>query len=303
MDLRKGFMEQASEIRPTIYIYALCEPCGKVVRYVGQSSKPKHRYKGHLSDDSKTHKVHWVQSVLARGEVPVLKILARIKNCTEAQWKRAERRWIKRMADKGHRLTNSDPGGIGATLSPETRRRIGEKLKGHIVTEETRRKLSLCRPNEESRKKMSRSQRSRFKTWKFSSAAIERIRLAVQGRRLSQETRQKLSLHQKNRKRSRKEIARLVWMARNKSEETRRKISAGNKGKKRTPEQLERLSAAMIGRKVNKATREKIRATLTGRPHSPERIAALTRGQRKRRAREHASKPNEISPFARPENT
>ena len=71
-------------MNPTRYIYGLCDPVGKIVRYVGQSKHPEVRYKGHLIDDSKTHKVHWIQSLLREGKSPKLIILETIERCSEA---------------------------------------------------------------------------------------------------------------------------------------------------------------------------------------------------------------------------
>jgi len=245
-------------MRRAVYIYALCEPCGEAVRYVGQSTKPAHRYEGHLKEKARTHKVHWIQSVLAQGKKPVLKILDTISDCTEKQWQKAERFWINKMAGLGHRLTNADPGGIGTTMSFDTRRRIAETLKGRkrpeISKMFTGRKASSL-----AKKNMSKAQKRRFKKWSFSSEAIERIRLSSAGRKLSSEHKEKLRLANVGRVVSLETRARFSYLARNRSPETRAKISLANTGRKLTEEHKRKVGLSLKGHPVSDSTREKIR--------------------------------------------
>lgn len=270
-------------MNPTRYIYCLCEPDGKTVRYVGQSKCPQSRYKYHLIDDSKTHKVHWIQALLREGKSPKLKILEIILKCSEAQWKIAERKWIRKFSEDGNRLTNSDPGGIGTTLSEDTRRRIGEKLKGHLVTAATRLKLSKHKPSLKSRLKMSRSQKKRFKSWKFSPEAIGKIKEAASRKTISEDGRRRISEYMKNRIVSPSTRRKMSWNAKHRSLETRLKLSIANRGRKLTDEHRRKCSEALKGHQVSMKTRAKIRKALTGAKFTPERCKNISAGHERRR--------------------
>jgi predicted GIY-YIG superfamily endonuclease len=57
----------------------------------------------------------------------------------------AEHRWIEHFRQAGHKLYNLTEGGDGAeTLSAEVRAKISERHKGKVVSEETRRKMSVA---------------------------------------------------------------------------------------------------------------------------------------------------------------
>lgn len=244
------------------------------VRYVGQSKDPGNRFEGHLRDSDKTHKVHWIQSLLTNGKMPVLGILEVIENCSDVEWRIAERKWIAILANAGHRLTNADPGGIGrGTMSDETRKRISRKNKGRRHSKETIERYFLgVYPSEDSRKKMSESQRRRFSM--AGSVTKKMLNGLKKGwsRVVTDEERRKISIAQKLRPRSKSEIDRLIYMARNKSQETRMKISLSNKGKTVSEETRRKLSMALKGRPVSQETRYKIKTTLKG-----HRVSAATR--------------------------
>ncbi len=105
----------------TTFIYALCDPNTKMVRYIGKSNHPRIRYFHHLKDEHKTYKVNWIRKLKSSGKLPVLKIIEEIdKNL----WEEAEKRWIAyyRLIS-GKRLTNHNEGGIGPNMSEETRKK------------------------------------------------------------------------------------------------------------------------------------------------------------------------------------
>lgn len=193
-----------------VAIYALCEPISGAVRYVGYSKDAPTRYKGHLSENSKTHKSRWVNKLLREGAAPKLRVLCVVQGATEA--KRVEVALIAAYRRRGARLTNSTAGGDGVVdPSPEARAKISATHRGRIQsaeeiekrrlgqlryhskhpnaakvnsavnlgkkhTAEARAKMSaalLGRPHEEERKKkISDSLRSYFKTHKPHNAGV-----------------------------------------------------------------------------------------------------------------------------------
>lgn len=93
-------------------------------------------------------------------------------------------------------------------------------------------------------------------------------------RKITQETRDKISAAGRGRKRSAETIA---------QQKATRKAN-GKKVRPRTPEELARHSARMKGRLISAETRAKIAAALRGKKHSPERIANIV-------AARHRTKP------------
>lgn len=116
----------------------------------------------------------------------------------------------------------------GKTRSTETKQKISDALKGHAISDETR--------------KIWRDQRK--------------------GRMVSEETRQKISASSKGKIISdeHREILR-----RPKSAEHKEKISAGNKGKVRSNETKLKNRLARLGKKATEETRKKISNAFKGR--------------------------------------
>jgi hypothetical protein len=100
------------------YVYALAEPgaltpCASVVRYIGKSIDPKHRFRGHVNYSRYTRTTRlacWVYSVSPL--VPTLFILSKHEN-EEAAYA-AEMEWIAHYKARGASLCNNTDGGEGA---------------------------------------------------------------------------------------------------------------------------------------------------------------------------------------------
>lgn len=110
------------------YIYVLICPLFGAVRYVGKSVDPKRRLTSHLADAKPRHKSHvsaWIKSLKKSGLYPEMNI---IEACTE-DWVNREMYWINYYKNKGAFLCNLTNGGEGSL--------------GHIVSEETRKKISI----------------------------------------------------------------------------------------------------------------------------------------------------------------
>lgn len=107
------------------YIYGLLCPVENKIRYVGRSRKVAERFAHHIKLHDRpaktkyhTPKHRWIMELADQGLEPKLVILESVDTgiegedgrmyWNEAAWIDAERRWIDRLRDEGHPLTNSD---------------------------------------------------------------------------------------------------------------------------------------------------------------------------------------------------
>lgn len=126
----------------TTFIYALCEPGTRIVRYIGKSDNPESRLRyGHLSESVRltTHLGRWLQRVVWSGCEPALVILAEVP---KRAWKSEERKHIAAYRRLGADLVNSTDGGEGVTQTPEIRRKIGDANRGKPCSSEQRKQIS-----------------------------------------------------------------------------------------------------------------------------------------------------------------
>jgi hypothetical protein len=123
-----------------VFIYALIDPFTDDVRYVGKSIRPKERLTNHCNEQTRTWRTNWIQSVLARGKRPRLRLLE-VLDCDD-DWQAAERRWIAGLRAQGANLTNCTSGGDGVPdLPPEIRARMRQVWIGRKHSAETRAKI------------------------------------------------------------------------------------------------------------------------------------------------------------------
>lgn len=92
-------------------IYGLSDPTTGIVRYVGWSARPAHRYGQHCRASSvrrdKSPKGRWIAELAERGFKPTLLIL----ESDPADWEASERHWIAKLNADGSNLLNAQPGG------------------------------------------------------------------------------------------------------------------------------------------------------------------------------------------------
>jgi len=111
----------------TTFIYALCEPGTRTVRYIGKANDPKRRFINHLSDSvkAKTYLGNWLRSLY---EKPSLVILCEVP---VDQHQIEEMRYISAARMLGMNLVNSTDGGEGIhNPSAETRAKMSANVKG-----------------------------------------------------------------------------------------------------------------------------------------------------------------------------
>lgn len=114
----------------TCFIYALCEPGTRTVRYIGKTKNLMKRFREHLrnSPKKKSHLGNWLRSL--NGDIPNLLILREVSEVESS----AEEIFFIRMARMLNvSLTNTTDGGegqCGASPSLETQAKLSVALRG-----------------------------------------------------------------------------------------------------------------------------------------------------------------------------
>lgn len=132
------------------YIYTLSDPrFPDKIRYVGKTNNPRRRLRQHINTSLRhvgnNRKDNWIKSVVKEGYEPVINIIETIYYQKEKDWSESEIKWILYYRESGHPLTNISKGGIGLKgfkFSKKTIKTRSEALKGHLVSQQTRDKIS-----------------------------------------------------------------------------------------------------------------------------------------------------------------
>lgn len=107
-------------------IYGLYEPDGETLRYVGKANCAAKRLKTHIRE-SRTIKrpvCKWINSLIAGGNLPVLKV---IESVPQDQWEEAERRLIAHYRLSADLLNLAD-GGARPSMTKDQRKQSGIRL-------------------------------------------------------------------------------------------------------------------------------------------------------------------------------
>lgn len=206
------------------YIYVLIDPRNYQVRYVGQTPRLDGRYKEHCRKHYKNnYRSHWLNNLHSLKIKPLMIVL---EECDESNWEERETYWIKWYREDVCNLTNTTEGGEGVTghvVSEETRMKISRANKGHIHTKEVRKRMS------ESHK----------------------------GKIVSEITRQKLSDYNKGN---------THFLGKKHTEESRKKISETKRGHICSQDTRNKIGDANRGRIVTDETKHKMREVHTNNP-------------------------------------
>jgi hypothetical protein len=166
----------------TIFIYALCEPGTRTVRYIGKTVALKKRLACHLSDSTerKTHLGNWLRSL---GEAPNMVLLREVHG---SEGSAAEIKYIRIARSLGMPLVNATDGGegtLGFRPSKETLQKLSLSRTGQKRSAETRARMSAAakgKPKSDAaRAKMSNSKRGkklgpRSQEWVANNSAWQR---------------------------------------------------------------------------------------------------------------------------------
>lgn len=91
----------------TVLIYALRDPRDGSVRYVGKTDNLERRLKHHIATRrEKNVRGAWLCELHAAGLSPVMVVLQEV---SAERWQHAERRWIRRLAERAQGLLNKHP--------------------------------------------------------------------------------------------------------------------------------------------------------------------------------------------------
>lgn len=120
-----------------VYIYALIDPRGGEIKYIGKTNNLSLRYNLHMSHLSKkSKKVNWIKSLSSKGLKPIIEVIDEV---LETEWAFWEMHYISLFKSWGFLLVNGTNGGDG-----------GPSPKGIKRSEETKMKMrafALKRPS------------------------------------------------------------------------------------------------------------------------------------------------------------
>jgi len=122
-----------------VYIYVLIDPETDEKRYVGKTVALRKRYGRHFAGGN-SEKLTWLQSLKARGLLPIMQVL---ETTTNVAWPDRERWWIAEGKRLGWPLLNADSGGWGGPdPKPTTREKMRKAKLGRPLPESAKAKLS-----------------------------------------------------------------------------------------------------------------------------------------------------------------
>ena len=178
----------------TWFIYGLLEPETRELRYVGWTTNTKRRLSHHMSHcDDDSHRSRWIKHLLSRGTRPLMTIL---ESGTGDHYKSAEIAWIWLFRNAGFRLTNMTDGGdgiLGYSFSKKHRQQRADLARGRVHSAETREKIGASTRTRVWPEYEIERRREFMRHRKITPESIEKIRKWHTGRKLSEETRRKLS--------------------------------------------------------------------------------------------------------------
>jgi hypothetical protein len=237
------------------------------------------------------------------------KIVFPYTNLTEEESFQREKELIAEYGRKDNgtgilrNLTDGGEGASGVLVSEETRKKIS--LAGKNPSAETiekrKRAFAGYKHSPESRAKITEGQLKRFSINPFSDETKKKISQTSKGRKLSPETKARMSQSRMGMKISeerRKKISQSL-MGRKLSPEHKEKLSKSHLGKligyKHSPESIEKMRQAQLGKKQSPEHVEKNRKKSLGTKHTPETKAKMSLAQRKRRNKQSTGLDNFLS--------
>lgn len=118
------------------FIYALCEPDGKTIRYIGRTRDLWRRFLAHYRSQANPEMHKWISTLKQRGYIPSLIILREV--CGEEESRQAESDEIRAHKSSGLTILNERHYGMHGTC-PYSRRSAVKKQPKTILTHQQRR--------------------------------------------------------------------------------------------------------------------------------------------------------------------
>jgi FtsZ-interacting cell division protein YlmF len=227
------------------------------IRYIGKAIDIKKRLKRHLSSyelKRDTHKNRWIKLELLNGNDIISTELYRFEN---ENWQNVEIEWIDKYKKLGYKLTNSTIGGNGSLLTNEQIKKRSEDIvkknlkdkKDEIEKYNIRKELEIWvgeRICPSCGKEVKHTSKTMCNLIHLFRKSINRECLVCRstGRKLSQETRDKISKSKENISQETREKLSKIHRGKVLSKETKDKLRNYNLGKKQSSE--------TINKRVNK---------------------------------------------------
>lgn len=162
---------EPNKSKPRGIVYGLCDPRTNELRYVGKTElKLSMRLRGHLSrkgTERPTRRSCWIKSLLLRGLKPDAFV---IEEVAKVDMNDAEEFWIAYFRSIGADLTNGTKGGDGGAT------RKGFKLEPHVLKARTEGKAKWLANGEKPNYQLSDSGRRRISEWMASRVISEETR-------------------------------------------------------------------------------------------------------------------------------
>ena len=174
-------------------IYKLIDPITNDIRYIGLTFNDlNQRLKSHCSENSKSHKSNWVQSLRKQGLKPVIEsiednILSYEEVCDREIY------WIEKYKSEGHPLTNMASGGNkNKKMSDETRKKMSDSAKTRnfklvlsdetkiLISERTKKRFESENEREKLRISNKRYEDSKTEEQKLNDILIQDIKSVIQ---------------------------------------------------------------------------------------------------------------------------
>lgn len=212
------------------YIYALVDPTNNKIRYIGQTNNLTNRFRQHIKDTGKSHKVSWIKSLMCKNIKPIMKIIGLYDN---HMINSMEMFWINYFKLCNCDLTNhTSGGGQNTSLSNELKINLSNYWKNRYNN-------GYINPR---------------KGTKHSIETIEKIKLSNIGKKRSQQTCDNIGKSKKGMVHSDKTKLKMskVRTGHITTAETRLKIKLANTGKKATLESRQKMSNIKIGKRTKK---------------------------------------------------
>jgi len=203
-------------------IYSLRHPTSGRVHYIGKTDGTlRERLRRHIKDAGckrakHTKKSRWIAKCLRQGRKPVISLIEVVP--AGESWEEYEALWIRKFRTlNAERMLNATDGGQGPSgqkMSEEAKRKLSAHFKGrpnmairgHVVTEEMRQRISKSligrkstrqnyKHSAETLKKISDAHKGK----PLAPSTIEQLRLVHRGRKASAEARKNMSEASKKR--------------------------------------------------------------------------------------------------------
>lgn len=132
-------VKKVGQIKKPVQIYALFDPRGGGIRYIGKANDAQKRLKGHLRETRRVTPLYcWISKLRDEGVTPWMAVIA---HAISADWEDLERDLITQWREDGMRLLNVAEGGDEPYCPPEVRAENGRKVAASIAADPIKKRI------------------------------------------------------------------------------------------------------------------------------------------------------------------